>query len=208
VTRLVTTLRYGFSVFNRWFAASERVTRRQRSNKMTEAEFWRIVGYLRWRKDGAPASTAPVCDALAELPTREIFLFAEFLAWKLYLLDTREHARHFGVGSLKRDGGPFSTDGFLYCRAMAVARGQAEYERVVADPTRMPDTGFESLLYVPSRAFEWKTEQEWTYQTGVSYEALSNKAGWLKLPEDAEHGDPSDRAKDPRARGRRPRRRT
>jgi hypothetical protein len=151
---------------------------------VTESDFWRLVDLLQWPADGDTPQTGRLIDALADLPVREIFMFAEFLAWKLYVLDTREHARHFGVGALKRDGGPFSTDGFLYCRAMAVARGQVEYEKVVADPTRMPRDGFESFLYVASRAFQWKTEQEWEYETGLSYEAFNNKAGWLPLPEE------------------------
>ena len=78
-----------------------------------------------------------------ELSARAIYLFDEFLHWRLYTLDTREHALHFAPGEAYNeyvsDDLPFSTDGFMDCRAMVIAKGQLEYEKVLADPRRWPD---------------------------------------------------------------------
>jgi len=32
---------------------------------------------------------------------------------------------------------PFSTDGFMDCQAMVIAKGERDYQKVLADPTQM-----------------------------------------------------------------------
>jgi hypothetical protein len=160
---------------------------------VTDALFWDIVSLLDWSKwneneeerTGADerAVLEPAIAKLSELPVREILMFEEFLRWRVYSLDTREHARHSGSGeeydSYTGPDKPFSTDGFLYCRGMAVAKGRAEYEEALADPTRMPADRFELFLYLARYAYERKTGECCEYEAGFSYEACSNPAGWL-----------------------------
>ena len=127
---------------------------------MTDALFWDIVSALDWSKwnedeeghtAAADAVLEPAIRRLAELPVSEICLFDEFLSWRLYTLDTRELALHFAPGEeghgYINDGTPFSTDSFMDCRAMVIARGQREYEHVLADPTRMARQGFETFAF-------------------------------------------------------------
>jgi hypothetical protein len=125
----------------------------------------------------------PAICALAELPIREIFLFDEFLSWRLYTLDTREHALNFAPGQeyhgYVNDTLPFSTDSFIDCRAMVIARGQLEYEKVLADPTRMAKESFESFQYLAKRAFSRKTGKGYEYEVGIHTWAGCNRAGWM-----------------------------
>ena len=155
---------------------------------MTDAQFWDIVRLLDWsRWDEDPAGAAvlePVIRRLAELPVREICLFDEFLSWRLYTLDTREHALNFAPGEecygYVSDDLPFSTDGFMDCRAMVIAKGQQEYEKVLADPTQMARQGFEGFAYLARRAYERKTGKSYEYEVGIHTWAGCNKAGWLR----------------------------
>jgi Protein of unknown function (DUF4240) len=155
---------------------------------MTDAQFWDLVSLLDWSKweegEGERAMLEPAIPKLAELPVREIYLFDEFLSWRLYTLDTREHALHFAPGQeyygYINDDTPFSTDGFLDCRAMVVAKGQREYEKVLSDPTQMAQEGFESFSYLASYAFQRKTGQDYEYEVGINTWAGCNKAGWMR----------------------------
>jgi uncharacterized protein DUF4240 len=109
-------------------------------SSMTDPKFWNIVSLLDWSNwdNDERAVLEPAIRTLAELPVPEILMFEEFLRWRVYSLDTREHARHAGSGeeydTYTDPDKPFSTDGFLYCRGMVVAKGCEEYEAVLADP--------------------------------------------------------------------------
>jgi hypothetical protein len=154
---------------------------------MSDARFWEIVSLLDWSKwdedEDERAVLEPAIRKLAELPIPEILMFEEFLRWRVYSLDTREHARHAGSGeeydTYTGPDKPFSTDGFLYCRGMVVARGRQEYEAVLIEPTRMAKERFELFLYLARYAYEWKTGKDCEYEPGFSIEAGSNPAGWL-----------------------------
>ncbi len=160
---------------------------------MTDALFWDIVSLLdwsKWNEDEDECTAAderavlePALRRLAELPAREICLFDEFLHWRLYTLDTREHALHFAPGEAYYgyvdDDTPFSTDGFQDCRAMVIARGQRHYERVLADPTRMDRQGFESFGYLAHYAYQRKTGEDYEYEVSIDTWAACNKAGWM-----------------------------
>lgn len=147
---------------------------------LPEARFRALIASLDWSRAGDDdAVLAPLRAALAALPKPDIRGFQERLAWCLYQLDTREHARHVGDGSWTSDDAFFSVDGFLYARCCAVANGQAFYEAALADPARMPeDLEFEALLYVASEAWEDKTGGEFDHETGCSFETFSNLEGW------------------------------
>lgn len=154
---------------------------------MTDARFWEIVSLLDWSKwaedEDEEAVLEPAITKLAQLPVPEILMFDEFLRWRVYSLDTRAHARHAGSGNeydtYTDPDKPFSTDGFLYCRGMVVAKGRDEYEVVLADPTRMAQQRFELFLYLARYAYERKTGEDCEYEPGFSFEACSNPAGWL-----------------------------
>src|SRR5262245_61728803 len=140
---------------------------------MTDALFWEIVSLLEWSKwddenENELAVLEPAIHRLSEFPIREIYLFDEFLHWRLYTLDTREHALNFAPGEeyygyINHDM-PFSTDGFMDCRAMVIAKGQREYEKVLADPTQMARQGFECFAYLASYAYRRKTGEGYEYE--------------------------------------------
>jgi hypothetical protein len=151
---------------------------------MTDRLFWDIVSSLDWSREAEEANLEPAIQKLASLPVREIFLFAEFLSWRLYTLDTREHALNFAPGQecygYIDEETPFSTDGFLDCRAMVIAKGQREYESVLADPKKMAQIGFELFLSLPKSAFERKMGRDFEYEAGINTWAGCNKAGWIR----------------------------
>ena len=117
--------------------------------------------------------------SLAERSTEEIEGFEELLAQKLHALDTEAHARNIGEDAYTGDEGHFSVDWFLYVRCCVVATGQRAYEATLKNPGEMPkDMEFEALLEVAAEAYESKTGEDFDYDTSVSYETFSNKAGW------------------------------
>lgn len=126
-----------------------------------------------------PSTPDPEGDRLAAAlavrpkngPVSDVVGFAEQLSWALYRLDRRE----YGEG--------LSGDAFLYTRAAVVAAGREEYENVLQDPVRFEPfvsdlVRAEALLYVPDRAYEHLTGDEWEHSTQYSYESFSNTAGW------------------------------
>lgn len=110
------------------------------------------------------------------MPVSCIYIFADRLSMKLYLLDTRAHAEAYAA----RDPEHFiSADDFLYARCAVVAEGKAYYEKVLNDPSQMPDEiVFEPLLYLADDAFEMKMGIPFNYRPTYNYETQSNKAGW------------------------------
>ncbi|MEU3601117.1 DUF4240 domain-containing protein [Streptomyces sp. NPDC006798] len=140
---------------------------------MDEDSFWQLIEECR------PVGDDPDADLLADALTArlsrghlsEITGFAEILSHALYRLDRREF------------GADLSGDAFLYTRAAVVAEGRAVYERVLADPALFaPYAGdlvwAEALLYVPDRAHEHLTGEQWDRATRYSYESYTNKEGW------------------------------
>jgi len=146
---------------------------------LTEQQFWELIDLLDWNKeDDDDAVTASLVSALALLPVRQIYDFADILSQKLYFLDGVEFARHIGERSWQPDA-YFSVDGFLYVRCCAVANGKKAFEQILKNPKLMPkDMDFEPLLYVASDAFEQKTGMAWDYIPAFNMETYSNKAGW------------------------------
>jgi hypothetical protein len=55
---------------------------------MTDSQFWEIISLLDWSKWPMEENAVlePAINRLTELPVREIFLFDEFLHWRLYTL--------------------------------------------------------------------------------------------------------------------------
>jgi hypothetical protein len=147
---------------------------------MDDQGFWQLISRLDWKRTGNDALVIkPVVDALAEMDGTEIRAFQEILAKKLFALDGRAWARE--AGSMIWWGEPdrLSQDSFLYARCAVVANGQAFYDAVLANPSKMPNNmEFESLIYIARRAEEKKHGHSDGIETQVSFETFSNRAGW------------------------------
>lgn len=77
---------------------------------MREARFWALIDALNWRHSGKDENVIePVVRSLAMASVREIKGFEEHLAYNLFRLDTKDHARRL----TKRASGEPSADGFL-----------------------------------------------------------------------------------------------
>ncbi|WUD78373.1 DUF4240 domain-containing protein [Streptomyces sp. NBC_00510] len=142
---------------------------------MDENAFWQLIEDC---KPGTPDPdaeqlVAALTSRLVEGPLATVKQFAEQLSWALYRLDSREY------------GHSLSGDAFLYTRAAVVAAGRGTYDRVLRDaaafePFATGNVWAESLLYVPDRAYEHLTGEEWGRRTRYSYESYSNTAGWAR----------------------------
>ena len=147
---------------------------------MDEETFWSLINLINHKKRIPTNAVEPLVDALSKLPADEIRAFDDVLSAKLYLLDTKKHARNIGPRRYKLpDGGGFSADGFLYARLYAVAKGRKYYEDALADPEKMPKgRDFEALLSCGWRAFEASNDEEYDRDTEFNFETFSNQEGW------------------------------
>nr|WP_315158791.1 DUF4240 domain-containing protein [uncultured Flavobacterium sp.] len=146
---------------------------------MGDKQFWNIISIFNWNEVDCDKIVEPAIMHLAKLKVSDIKQFEENLTYKLYCLDTKEHAKNIGESSYKETDNYFSVDFFLYARCKAVANGQLFYETVLKDPTKMPkDKDFEVLLSISDTAYEHKAKKEFDYSTGCDYETFSNKEGW------------------------------
>lgn len=143
---------------------------------MREARFWSLIDALDWRHTGKDEKVIePVVRSLAKASVREIKGFEERLAYNLFRLDTKDHARRL----TRRASEDPSADGFLYARCGCVANGKRFYDEVRKEPKRFPkDVEFESLLRIAGDAYERKTGDDFDYDTGCSYESFSNVRAW------------------------------
>lgn len=154
---------------------------------MDDPTFWDLIDRLDWRDPPQDDDLVvePVVQALAALPDSQIAGFQETLAAKLHALDGRAWARHSGDDIWWGEPDSLSVDGFLYARCAVVASGRELYERVLANPARMPrDVEFESLLYVAASGYERKTglEDDGLLDTELSFETFANRDGWAPDP--------------------------
>ncbi|QXE38717.1 DUF4240 domain-containing protein [Streptomyces sp. GMY02] len=140
---------------------------------MNEDVFWQLVEECRSPTPDPEGEqlAAALTARLVNGPMSDVIGFAEQLSWALYRLDRKE----YGEG--------LAGDAFLYTRAAVVAAGRDEYETVLRYPDRfVPYASHlvwaEALLYVPDKAYEHITGEEWDRSTRYSYESYSNTAGW------------------------------
>jgi hypothetical protein len=154
--------------------------KQMKPKKMIEDQlFWAVIDKIKWDLNTSESQIQPAIDYLSKMKVSEIKQFKESLAYKLYLLDTREHARNIGEESYQDDNNHFSGDYFLYVRCCAIANGKDFFEKVLNDPKKMPkDLDFEELLSLPEEAYERKTKKQFDYDTGCDYETYSNFKGW------------------------------
>lgn len=146
---------------------------------MDDRRFWDLIDLLDWSKTGDDdAVLAPLVKQLSSMSEDEIYAFDDALAAKLHALDGEAYAREIGDDAYE-DGKHFSVDAFLYARCCVVVNGQAEFEKVLAEPTRMPkNMEFEAILYAAQRAFQEKTGKKYTHVPTPDYETYSNAKGW------------------------------
>lgn len=141
---------------------------------LKETEFWDIISLLDWEAVTREDVLAPAIEALAQRPISHIYQWDDFMAEKLFQLDTAAHAHIAYPGSED-----ISEDGFLYIRAAVVAKGRKHFEEVLKSPERLnPDEDFEPLLSLAALAYEQKTGRAFDYISPVNYETYSNPAGW------------------------------
>ena len=142
----------------------------------SEDDFWRVIDQIDWSEKTSEDKLRPAVKILAAMPVSSIYLFADKLSEKLYHLDTRLHAETYAA---HEPDNYISADDFLYARCAVIAEGREYYEKVLNDPTQMPDEiVFEPLLHLPDDAFELKMGMEFNYIPTYNYETQSNKSGW------------------------------
>lgn len=141
--------------------------------------FWNIISLLDWSKEADEEIIEAAIKELSTFTAWEIRHFEETLSYKLFLLDTEEHAREMGEDCFAPQDQHFSPDLFLYARCAVVAHGKQFFEDVLSNPSKMlKDTEFEILLSLSSKAYYVKMGKEFEYDSGCSYETFSNKEGW------------------------------
>ncbi|HEY9757820.1 MAG TPA: DUF4240 domain-containing protein [Oculatellaceae cyanobacterium] len=150
---------------------------------MTEEKFWSFIDLLAWDNQGDDSAVIePAVRTLATCPTKEIYKFADLLSEKLYLLDGEDFARNIGKDSYSNGERHFSRSYFLGARCCVIANGQEYFGEVLEEPDQMPkDLEFESLLQIPSRAFELKTGKKYSHSSTKNCETFSNKEKWTCL---------------------------
>ncbi len=154
---------------------------------MTDSVFWDIIAKLNWQASGDDeAVLEPAVKVLTRMTTRDISLFAQSLAEKLFALDTREHARHIGQHAYSPER-YFSVDFFLYVRCCVVANGQDTYGTILNNPSAMlKDLEFEALLQLAQDALDRKTgipDTVFEPEATLCYETYSNRKGWADKPD-------------------------
>ncbi|MDH2363153.1 DUF4240 domain-containing protein [Priestia megaterium] len=141
--------------------------------------FWGIISLLDWSKEDEEAIVEAAIKELSTFTAWKIRHFEETLSYKLFLLDTEEHAREIGEYRFSPQDQYFPPDLFLYARCAVVARGKEVFEDALSNPLKMlKDTEFEILLSLSSEAYNLKMGKEFEYESGCSYETFSNKEGW------------------------------
>lgn len=146
---------------------------------LDEKNFWRVISLLDWSKEDEEAIVEAAIKELSTFTAWKIRHFEETLSYKLFLLDTEEHAKEIGEYCFSQQDQHFSPDLFLYARCAVVARGKEVFEDVLSNPSKMlKDTEFETLLSLSSEAYYLKKGKEFEYDSGCSYETFSNRKGW------------------------------
>jgi hypothetical protein len=146
---------------------------------MDDQVFWGIISLLDWSKEDEEAIVEAAIKELSTFTVWKIRHFEETLSYKLFLLDTEEHAREMGEDCFASQDQHFSPDLFLYARCAVVAHGKEVFEDVLSNPSKMlKDTEFEILLSLSSEAYYIKMGKEFEYESRCSYETFSNKEGW------------------------------
>jgi len=151
----------------------------QKSTALSEKQFWEIIDLMNWRAKKPTSILAPAQAKLAQLSVKKIESFHDHLSEKLYALDGQKYAEQIGTHAYKGEDHPFSADGFLYARCMAIAKGKKVYESIIVDPTNMvKDDTFEALLSLPFLAYQEQTGNPFEHIPAYLIETFANPDGW------------------------------
>ena len=91
----------------------------------------------------------------------------------------KKYAIHTGQNAYQGEEAPFSVDGFLYARCMAVAKGQDVYENILQEPENMiRNDSFEPLLSLAELAHQKKTATTYEHIPAYIYETFANAKEW------------------------------
>ncbi|GAA4239231.1 hypothetical protein GCM10022291_32750 [Postechiella marina] len=161
-------------------AREEYRKRSMKPKKMLEDNlFWEVINKIDWKKEEDEDRMKPAIEFLSKKKVSEIKQFQESLSYKLYQLDTKEHAKNIGENFYKNEETHFSVDYFLYVRCCVIANGKSVFESALKNPKEMPkNIDFEALLYLAEEAYEKRMNKELEYETGCDYETFSNIKGW------------------------------
>lgn len=161
-------------------AREEYRKRNMKPKKMLpDNEFWEVIEKINWEKEDDDERMQPAIKFLTKKKVSEIKQFQENLTYKLYQLDTKEHAKNIGEDAYKNDNSYFSVDYFLYVRCCVVANGKDYFKDVLENPKEMPkNLDFEPLLYIAEEAYELRMNKDFDYDTGCDYETYSNYKAW------------------------------
>jgi hypothetical protein len=161
-------------------AREEYRKRSMKPKKMLEDNtFWEVINKIDWTKEDDEERMNLAIEFLSKKKVSEIKQFQENLSYKLYQLDTKEHAKNIGEESYKNKELHFSVDYFLYVRCCVIANGKEIFQNTLNSPKLMPkDLDFEPLLYLAEQAYEKRMNKELEYDTGCDYETFSNVKGW------------------------------
>lgn len=141
--------------------------------------FWEVINKIDWTKQDDEDRMNLAIEFLSKKKVSEIKQFQENLSYKLYQLDTKEHAKNIGEESFKNEETHFSVDYFLYVRCCVIANGKEVFENTLNNSKQMPkDLDFEPLIYLAEQAYEKRMNKELEYDTGCDYETYSNIKGW------------------------------
>ncbi len=141
--------------------------------------FWDIMELCDWKYEGDDDKVLmPVIKYLARQEDDIIFQFDDMMSELLYHLDTKKLMQQ-----CEKVSGYSSSDGFLYSRCVALINGPEYYEKVMSGKEKgVWDMEFESVLYVPQKAWEVKHKAEvgeYPHIAPLSYETGSNAKGWI-----------------------------
>ncbi len=151
----------------------------QKSTALSEDEFWEIIALLDWKKRKAKTIMAAATAHLSQLSEAKIKAFDDILSEKLYQLDGQQYAKNTGQNAYQGETAPFSVDGFLYARCMAVAQGKDTFDIILANPEKMvKDVSFEPLLGLANQAYQKKTGETYEHIPAYIYETFANTKGW------------------------------
>ena len=136
---------------------------------MEEEDFWSLINYI--NSNGMEKTS----EYLSNWSIEEIKKFEATLTYKLYLLDTRFHAKNM----LENEDDYFSPDIFLYSRCGVLMQGKEVYETILENPSLFTSENIcEELLSIASQAYYLKVGEKMIIDLEYDYETGSNEDGW------------------------------
>lgn len=137
---------------------------------MDEAEFWRLIDLARDNSASCISLAKRLTKELQRRDPAEIVRFQEIFSG---CTDRAYRADLWDIYSIINGG--CGDDGFEYFRCWLISRGKDVFERVLADPTVLPDLlastipwQCEELLYCAMKAFKAATGKEAPHEIFVT----------------------------------------